>query len=145
MDTRSSLLSLWRVQQLGVWSLCLSPVDTRATTILSALCDFFNLTSFFNIILNVTLPVFFKLTLLAAPIALTRPNTCAAPCMLARQRTDMARAGLGTDDVARPAAPPTLARQCRALIRGAAGPNIPSEQVHHLAAAPVARPGYLAG
>ena len=30
----------------------------------------------------------------------------------------------GTADVAAPAAPPTLARQCRALIRGAAGPYI---------------------
>ena len=29
----------------------------------------------------------------------------------------------GTVDVAGPAAPPTLVRQCRALIRGAAGPN----------------------
>ena len=43
------------------------------------------------------------------------------------------------------AAPPTLARQCRALLRGAAGPTIPREQPHHLAAAPAAGPGYLDG
>ena len=51
----------------------------------------------------------------------------------------------GTDDVAGLAAPPTLARQCRALLRGAAGPNIPHEQPHHLAAVPAAGPGYLDG
>ena len=42
-------------------------------------------------------------------------------------------------------APPTLARQCRTLLRGAAGPNIPHEQLRHLAAAPAAGPGYLDG
>ena len=51
----------------------------------------------------------------------------------------------GTDDVAGPAAPPTLAQQCRALLRGAAGPNIPHEQPHHLAATPAAGRGYLDG
>ena len=51
----------------------------------------------------------------------------------------------GADDVAGLAAPPTLARQCRALLRGAAGPNIPHEQPHHLAAAPAVGPGYLDG
>ena len=50
----------------------------------------------------------------------------------------------GTDDVAGPAAPPTLARQCRALLRGAARPNI-HKQPHHLAVAPATGPGYLDG
>ena len=56
---------------------------------------FLNFNPFFNIILNLTLSVFLKLTLLAAPIALAWPNACAAPCMVARQRADVARAGLG--------------------------------------------------
>ena len=57
----------------------------------------------------------------------------------------MAWAGRGAADVAGLAAPPTMARQCRALLRGAAGPNIPHEQLRHLAAAPAAGPGYLDG
>jgi len=65
--------------------------------------------------------------------------------MVARHRADVAWAGRGAADVAGLAAPPTLARQCRALLRGAAGPNIPHEQPHHLAAAPAAGPGYLDG
>jgi len=51
-----------------------------------------------------------------------------------------------TVDVAGPAAPPTMARQCRVLIRGAAEPNkyrsqsrLPEQQAR-LAAAPVACP-----
>ena len=82
---------------------------------------------------------------MAAPIALARPNACAAPCMVARHRADVAWAGRGAADVAGPAAPPTMARQCCALLRGAAGPTIPHEQPHHLAAAPAAGPGYLDG
>ena len=54
---------------------------------------FLILTLFFNLILNLTLSVFLKLTLLAAPIALARPNACAAPCMVARQRADVAATG----------------------------------------------------
>ena len=51
----------------------------------------------------------------------------------------------GAIDVVGLAAPPTLARQCRALLCGAAGPNIPHEQPHHLAAVPTIGPGYLDG
>ena len=57
----------------------------------------------------------------------------------------MAWGGRGAADVAGLAAPPTLARQCRAMLRDAAGVNIPHEQPHHLAAAPAAGPGYLDG
>ena len=52
---------------------------------------FFNFNIFSKLILNLTLSGFFKLTLLAAPIALARSNACAA----ARHRADVARAGLG--------------------------------------------------
>ena len=65
--------------------------------------------------------------------------------MVARHRADVAWAGRGAADVAGLAAPPTLTRQCRALLRGAARPNIPHEQPHHLAAAPAAGSGYLDG
>ena len=34
-----------------------------------------------------------KLTLLAVPIALARPNACVAPCMVARHRADVAVTG----------------------------------------------------
>ena len=60
-------------------------------------------------------------------------------------QADVAWAGRGVADVAGLAASPTLARQCRALLRGAAGPNIPHEQPHHLAAASAVGPGYLDG
>jgi len=56
---------------------------------------------------------------LFAPIALAQPNACAAPCMVARHRVDVAWGGRGAADVAGPAAPPTMAWQCRALICGA--------------------------
>ena len=51
---------------------------------------FFNFNTFWKLILNLTRSLFFKLTLVAAPIALARPNACAAPCMVARQRADVA-------------------------------------------------------
>jgi len=60
------------------------------------------------------LPVFFKLTLLAAPIALARPNTCAASCMVARQRADVAATRIAIVDVA---------GLCRATDLGAAVPR----------------------
>jgi len=50
---------------------------------------------------------------LAAPIALARPNACAAPCMVARQRADVATTGIATGDVA---------GLCRATDLGAAVP-----------------------
>ena len=54
---------------------------------------FFNFNTFSKLILNLTRSVFFKLTLLAASIALAQPNACAAPCMVARQRSDVATTG----------------------------------------------------
>ena len=58
--------------------------------------------------------VFFKLTLLAASIALARSNACAAPCMVARQRSDVATTGIAIVDVA---------GLCRATDLGAAVPR----------------------
>ena len=52
--------------------------------------NFFNFNLFSKLILNLTRLIFFKLTLLAALIALARLNACAAPCMVARHRADVA-------------------------------------------------------
>jgi len=51
---------------------------------------------------------------LAAPIALARPNACVAPCMVARQRPDVATTEIAIVDVV---------GLCRATDLGAAVPR----------------------
>ena len=72
---------------------------------------FFNFNTFLKLILNLTLSIFLKLTLLAAPIAMARPNVRAAPCMVARQRADVATTRI---------ADRRRGRVCRATDLGAA-------------------------
>jgi len=72
------------------WSI----LDERFPWSLPILGDFFfNFNIFLKLILNLTWSIFFKLTLLAAPIALARPNACAAPYMVARHRADVTVTG----------------------------------------------------
>ena len=54
---------------------------------------FLNFNIFWKLILNITRSVFLKTTLLAAPITLARSNACAAPCIVARHRADVAVTG----------------------------------------------------